>query len=449
MKKMRPSQLSLLLFGGASFTAASPYPQFRWRGISRRDNSSGYADMIPLSSDSDFSFEILRDLNSAPYGGADIGEVLVAANEIQPGDFESFSGAFDRLANRVHAQAVAIDPVRHPISARDAYFRAASYYRSADFYLHGNWSDPRIYSLWDQQTAAFNSAIALLPIPGERVTLQADGFEVPAIFYGCGQPGPRPTMLMFNGYDGGQEEMYHQLGLGALQRGINVVTFEGPGQPSPRRYQGLGFIPQWERVVTPVVDYALTRPEVDGGKIGLLGASFGGWLAPRAAAFEHRLAAVIAWEGMYSLASTIREQLGPQLMAEYDAGKMAQVNKQLDATAANPSTDTQTRWSIQQGMWAFKAPTPYQWIADTQEYYLTRNLTARIRAPVFVGKAQDDMFFGDQPDQLRDALQGPGQKTTFYEWYGVDGAGAHCSLGAARMVNQVLWDWFTETVKAD
>ena len=57
--------------------------------------------------------------------------------------------------------------------------------------------------------------------------------------------------------------------------------------------------PDWENVVTPVIDYALTRKEIDQKKIILAGWSFGGFLAPRAAAYEHRIAALIADPGQW------------------------------------------------------------------------------------------------------------------------------------------------------
>lgn len=70
-------------------------------------------------------------------------EVLVAAQEIKPGDYESFYEAFNNLAKRTHAQALTINATKHPVSARSAYFKTASYYRSVDFFLHGNWSDSK------------------------------------------------------------------------------------------------------------------------------------------------------------------------------------------------------------------------------------------------------------------------------------------------------------------
>lgn len=84
------------------------------------------------------------------------------------------------------------------------------------------------------------------------------------------------------------------MGMGCLQRGINVLTYEGPGQPTRRRQQNSGSVPNWEEVITPVGDFALSCSEADPEAIVLFGMSFGGFLAPRAAAYEHRLAAVIA-----------------------------------------------------------------------------------------------------------------------------------------------------------
>ncbi|KAI1212158.1 2,6-dihydropseudooxynicotine hydrolase [Annulohypoxylon truncatum] len=408
----------------------------------KRDNSKNTGSMLQLSSDEDFHFGILRVLGLAPYQGSDIGEVLVAANQIAPGDFESYYTAFNDLGNRVHDAASAIDSKVHPVSARNALFREATYYRSADFYLHGNWNDSRIYSLWAKQLSAFDKAIALLPTPGERVTLQGKGFIIPAIFFGSGLPGPRPTMLMCNGFDGAQEEMYHAIGEAVVQRGMNVITFEGPGQPTVRRYQGLGFIPEWEEVVTPVVDYASSRPDVDAEKIGLWGQSFGGYLAPRAAAFEHRLAAVVAFDGIYSFAQGIADQFGPQLEAVYQSGNETLFNDIVSEALANSSTPTSARWAIQQGLWSFNTMSAFIWYEKVTQYTLD-GIIQNITAPVFVGDAQADMFFAGQAKILAEKL---GDRATYHLFHSIDGAGEHCSLGAAVLSAQVVLDWFQKII---
>lgn len=195
-----------------------------------------------------------------------VNELLHAAGRLEPGNFESFYNVFIGLAERVYAQAKAIDSSKHPISARDAvrsgsgclevnillseaiaqYFRAANYFRASDFYLHGNPDDPRINDSWDRATAAFNAAIALLPIPGERLTLHTEGFDIPCTWFRASTDNePRPTLIIHTGFDGSSDEMLHIFGFAALQRGYHVIIPEGPGQAGPRRHQNLGFIPDW------------------------------------------------------------------------------------------------------------------------------------------------------------------------------------------------------------
>lgn len=403
--------------------------------------------MLQLSSDPAFHYELLRVMSMATYEGADIGEVLVAATQIKAGDFESYYTVFHNLAERVNKSARAIDARRHPVSARTAFFRASSYYRSADFFLHGNWSDPRINETWDKQLAAFDAATALLPVPGQRINLTSagdvgDSFTIPAIFFGSGQPSPRPTLLLFNGYDGAQEEMYHYIGQAAIQRGMNVITFEGPGQPTVRRTQNLGFIPNWEKVVTPVVDYALTRPEVDGKSIGLLGMSFGGVLAPRAAAFEPRIAAVLAADGIYDFGAAMFRQFPAEVHQLFQSGDAELFDSMLEKGLKEPGIPTTARWGVNQGTWSFNVKSPFEWLKRSKEYTM-EGLIDRIKVPVFVGDVENESFFPGQAQKLAEAL---GEKATHYKFLNEHGAGEHCSVGAGLYANQVMLDWFEDVV---
>jgi hypothetical protein len=227
--------------------------------------------MTRLHEDPTFHFELLRALGVTRYGGADVAEVLAIAGRLKAGDWEAWHDQFHALAVRVEKSVVKATPV----ARRDGLFRAATYYRAADFFLHGMPEDVRIDALWKKQRACFDQALALLPWKAERLTLRADGFDVPAIFYRA-SAARAPTVLMCSGFDGSQEELLHLNGMAALERGWNVLSFEGPGQPTVRREQGLGFIHDWERVVKPVVDYALTREEVAPKALALLGVSLGG-----------------------------------------------------------------------------------------------------------------------------------------------------------------------------
>ena len=134
---------------------------------------------------------------------------------------------------------------------------------------------------------------------------------------------PRATVILTGGYDGTAEELYFFNGAAALARGYHVLAFDGPGQGAALLQQGLVLRPDWENVVTPVLDYLLSRPGVDAGKIALIGLSLGGYLAPRAASAEHRLAACIADCGSYDLFDSALERIPGPLAAGLTEGRSA------------------------------------------------------------------------------------------------------------------------------
>jgi pimeloyl-ACP methyl ester carboxylesterase len=413
---------------------------FKRDATARLHNDTTNATMAPIVGDESFNFNILAYMSGAPYQGADIGEVLVAANNIKDGDFESFYEQFNSLATRVHNLAIAIDAKKHPVSARNAFFRSSTYYRAADVYLHGNWSDPRIMELWKKQATDFDKAIQLLPQPGERIEIHTDNFTIPAIFFKTNMPGRRPTVILGQGYDGAMEDLYHVMGEALLQRGMNAIVYEGPGQPTVRRYQDLGFMPGWERVVSPIVDYILTRDDVEADKIALMGYSFGGFLAPRAAAFEHRLAAVIAIDGVYDFGEAILQQFGPDAAKAVRSGKKEYVDRLGKQLQADPDSPTTLRWGINQGEWTFKTHSAYEFVKKAQDYTL-EGYTEKIEAPVFVGEARSDVFFEGQAAKLAKEL---GKLATYHVFEDLLGAGEHCQIGASVLMNQVSLDWLED-----
>jgi hypothetical protein len=164
---------------------------------------------LPLSKDDSFNFQLLLGLSFARYSAGDPAEILAAAQVIQPGSFHSFNSTFYKLANNSqHIADTSSGSRAKRLNTRDTYFAASSYWRSADFYNHGNWSDPLIETYWKHQTYCFNKAMSTLPIPGQRVTIPADGFDAIGIFYGQANNSTtkRPTLLIGNGYDGAQED---------------------------------------------------------------------------------------------------------------------------------------------------------------------------------------------------------------------------------------------------
>src|SRR4029450_422113 len=100
-----------------------------------------------LSSDRTFAFNLLRWHGLAPYRGTDVAELLAVSERIVPGDFESWHREFTALGQQVEQEGWS-ESRSSRVTLRDRAFRAASYYRAADFFLHGSPNDPRIMSTW-------------------------------------------------------------------------------------------------------------------------------------------------------------------------------------------------------------------------------------------------------------------------------------------------------------
>ncbi|KJZ72705.1 hypothetical protein HIM_07897 [Hirsutella minnesotensis 3608] len=396
-------------------------------------------NLLPLNQDPIFSMGLLRAMSLSVYDGSDINEVLMTASNIVAGNFESYTGAFGRIANHVYNRAANVVKSGLPFSAKTAFFSAATYFRASEFFLHGNPSDPRIGQLWNQQIDAFDRGLALLNPPGQRVTINTPDFDIPAIWITpSGEKKQRPTLITGFGYDNTQEELLHLIGLAALERGYNVLSYEGPGQPGVIHKQNLGFIYDWERVVTPVMDYALSQKDVvDPSSVGLVGFSLGGYLAPRAAAFDHRFAAVMAIEGVWDFGKIIKNTFGPELMKIYDSGDKAKFDSMV-APLLQPGAPTFLRWGLGQGMWAFRTTSPYDLVTRTANFTLAP-VANKIRTPVFVGEAQEDPFYNGDGRRVAKAL---GKWAYLHEFKSKDAIGTHSGIGALKQQNQVVLDWF-------
>ncbi len=102
-------------------------------------------------------------------------------------------------------------------------------------------------------------------------------------------------MLVLGGGDSALEELYGVVPVGAQRRGYNVLMFEVPGQKRcSSTTPTCSFRPDAEVPIGHAVGLCPEPFRGRSARIALIGASFGGYFAPRAAAFEKRLAAVVA-----------------------------------------------------------------------------------------------------------------------------------------------------------
>ncbi|HEX3780107.1 MAG TPA: alpha/beta fold hydrolase [Pseudonocardiaceae bacterium] len=377
-----------------------------------------------LFDDESFSFEALRAAGYATYGGAELGEVLVTCRQIPEGDEQAWSTQWSATAERVEAIGRAALAAGHKVSAREALLRASNYYRTADFYRREDpANDPESARLAKASQQTFAQAAELLDIPARPLRIPYEDTTLPGyLFLADGSGEPRPTVIYHGGYDSTLEEDYLGIAAGALRRGYHVIAFDGPGQGSTVRDQGLHFRPDWEAVVSPVVDFALTLPEVDADRIALIGTSLGGYLAARAVAFDHRITACVLHDGVYD----VHQAFGAIATIDVPGG--------IDAVM---KASTQIRWAVRNGRWTFGVDTAEE-LAKASEPYTMAGIADRITCPTLVLEAENDQFFAGQPQQIYAALTCRKELMVFAE---ADGGGEHCHEGALAVWHQRAFDW--------
>jgi dienelactone hydrolase len=221
-----------------------------------------------------------------------------------------FLRAWAALTDQLVAQAEDAEKAGRARTAGQLYFRAANYLCQAERMLSR--SDPdriptykRVLELAQKSFDLRDPRITRVAIPYEGTTLPAYFSAAPAT-----EDRPAPVAVLVNGLDSTKEHMYassHWEELAA--RGISCLMLDQPGTGEALRLQGLTARIDAEAWASAAVDWLETRADVDAGRIGIVGWSLGGYYAPRAAAFEKRLALCVAWGANHNWGAVQRRRL--------------------------------------------------------------------------------------------------------------------------------------------
>lgn len=390
--------------------------------------------------DPQYSFQALRAISMAPSGAADIGEIMITLSKIEEGNDESWYREWYNLANQRETTAKDFENRGKIISAKYEYYKASNYYRTAEFFLHTNINDTRIVPTWKSSKDCFLKGIKYENHFVEEIKIPFEDSYLPGYFGRVDQTKiKRPLLIIQTGFDGTKEEIYMGIARSAIERGYNVLVFEGPGQGEVIRLQGIPFRYNWETVLTPVVDYAVKLKEVDLKKIAVMGISFGGYLVPRAVAFEKRVAAMIANGGIYDFHASAK--LPPQLDANLDNDDVA---KEIDQYLyAQMKTNPSTRWAMSNALFTFNLEKPSDWLRATRKYTM-KDIANKISCTTLIVDSEEDKDLPGQSMQLYDALT---CKKEYLLFKAYEGAGEHCQIGASIISNNRILDWLDEVLK--
>jgi hypothetical protein len=368
-----------------------------------------------------FDGQLQRSVGKSDSGMANVGECLAVAEQITPGDRGSWYRAWSGFGTRLAEQADEAAKAGHRVSARGAYLRAAEYFRQAFFFHRDDLDCDELGSAYSSSVRAFRSALAHLDHPGR--VLPASGAWSGYLFAPPSADGRLPVILHIGGYDGTAEELYASAAP-ALGRGYAFAALDGPGQGAMLYDHRVPMRPDWENVVPAMFDALAVQPEVDPRRVALVGRSFGGLLAPRGAAGERRLAAMIVDPGSWDLGAASMARLGPLADRVDDPSAEAEFDALLGIPALQALLAPRM---ATHGLTSVRA-----YVADLR-WYTNVATAAGITCPAFVTDNETDVVSPGQGRMLFDHLTCPKEFRLFTR---AEGAEGHCE----GMAPIVFWD---------
>jgi dipeptidyl aminopeptidase/acylaminoacyl peptidase len=232
-------------------------------------------------------------------GGSEIGEVyrVVSALKAKPAATTAdWFVEWNKMAEKVAALGGQAKEKGHPETAAAAYMRAAHYIQIGERLRQPR--TPETQKAYARSIELFKKGAPDVPfLSVEPVEVPFEGGKkLPAYFVKArGTPTKKwPTLVFFDGLDVTKEICYFRAP-DIVKRGVACLIIDGPGNGESIRFRGMPARYDAEAAASAAVNYLETRKDVNKDKLAVMGVSLGGYFAPRAAAFEKRFKACVAW----------------------------------------------------------------------------------------------------------------------------------------------------------
>ena len=304
-------------------------------------------------------------------------------------------------------------------SGRD--LAAAFALRAAEFFTHPN--DHNKLPLYDQFHQSFYAAV------------QDERMEVVSVPYqdGClpvlrfSPEMTKGVILIHGGLDSFMEEFY-SAAVYLLNAGYEVILFEGPGQGAALRKSGLHMTHEWEKPTRAVMDHLQLED------VTLVGLSLGGYLAPRAAAFEERISKVVLFDVfIYDQHGQGLQRAIYHLFLKYP-GLYNWVAK--TAMSKSPAMDN----VVSQWMFITGVENPSDWNALI-EHYSVSDIASRVKQDVLLLAGEDDHMIPFKEYEKNQRGFCNARSITGRVFSADEHASNHCQVGNIKLALDVILEW--------
>jgi pimeloyl-ACP methyl ester carboxylesterase len=216
-----------------------------------------------------------------------------------------FGQRCERLARRAAAHG-------HDRTALDLFLRATQLYRQGQHAIFVA-DDPDKAYLYERIDACYDEVIRLnADYRLERVEVPWNGVTFSGLLHLVPGEERLPTALLLPGMDMSKESYPSPLRNVFVERGMNVLAIDGPGQGSSNLRKLHVTEDNYESAAKAAVTYLAGRPEVDEHRIAVVGLSMGSYWAFRHAAIDERVRAVATAAGCYGTKTEIFESSSPR-----------------------------------------------------------------------------------------------------------------------------------------
>ena len=314
---------------------------------------------------------------------------------------------------------------------------AIAYYRMSEFFMYDGDPDKRKY--YEKATKLFYEYYADF-FEGdhpriERYDVPYENVRLP-VMHVVPDGESKGTILIHGGNDSYFEEFLFTV-LYMQEQGFEVYMFEGPGQGGVMRVQGMHFTHEWEKPVKAILDHFGLSD------VTIIGISLGGYLAPRAAAFDKRITKVVAWS-IFPCFQDILVSMQPQgtqkafhtlmklharPLLNFVFGKKARKSPIID-------------WGIKHGCYAYEASDAYSY-AKKLKLYDIAPVADQITQDMLILGANGDHFIdyhliGKEINMLRNV-----RSLTFRLFTDKEEAENHCNVGNGKLAIDEILSWIT------
>jgi pimeloyl-ACP methyl ester carboxylesterase len=312
------------------------------------------------------------------------------------------------------------------------FLHAAYYYRLAEFFLN---ESPEKEEMYKQSINNFHKIIrsdkevSIEYVPYQDTSMKTFVFK---------SNNPKGNLVVFGGYDSFIEEFYLAVKEWADLE-YNIYLFEGPGQGESLK-RGLKFEPYWEKPTGVVIDYFGLQ------EVFVIGISWGGYLALRAAAFDKRITKVVAFDVLYDgfdcMTNPFPQPMKSIVQFLFKIRAKSIINKIVKTLAKRKLI---INWVVSHGQYITGTKNPYDFYSHLMKHSL-KNVMSEIKCDVLLLAGEHDHYIPNShfhilSNGLTNARSLEGRIFTETE-----GAAEHCQVGNHRLASDYIMNWLNKYI---